>query len=214
MKGMTQAGVSYSIPVGAGPDLSAPAEAGSHDPVTFHGQIVTPPLSGCGRAGGGPELQEGEAPSLACRGWLSAASWLSPASPGSTGGTRPFSSKGGTPVAPPKEEKASPDEATGVQLPPGLTEPLSFSSPQPCRLASPAPCLAVYAGTGAPPWPPARLPPGPSSLSPASPGPPALPHGTACPSPISVALDSMAGAERDRWTNLFRFLGTKATKYY
>ncbi|NXG95052.1 RGS9 protein, partial [Stercorarius parasiticus] len=68
---------------------------------------------------------------------------------------------------------------------------------QPCHLASPAPRLAVYAGTGTLPWPPACLPPGPSSLSPASPGPPALPHSTACPSPISVALDSMAGAERD-----------------
>ncbi|NXP06456.1 RGS9 protein, partial [Thinocorus orbignyianus] len=34
----------------------------------------------------------------------------------------------------------------------------------------------------------------PNSLSP---DPPALPHSTACPSPISVALDSMAGAERD-----------------
>ncbi|XP_063208081.1 regulator of G-protein signaling 9 isoform X1 [Chroicocephalus ridibundus] len=68
---------------------------------------------------------------------------------------------------------------------------------QPCHLASPAPHLAVYAGTGTLPWPPACLPPGPSSLSPASPGPPALPHSTACPSPISVALDSMAGVERD-----------------
>ncbi|NXY73878.1 RGS9 protein, partial [Glareola pratincola] len=68
---------------------------------------------------------------------------------------------------------------------------------QPCHLASPAPRLAVYAGTGTPPWPPACPPPGPSSLSPASPGPPALPHSTACPSPISVALDSMAGAERE-----------------
>ncbi|NXQ80374.1 RGS9 protein, partial [Nyctibius grandis] len=53
---------------------------------------------------------------------------------------------------------------------------------QPCHLASPAPRPAVYAGTG------------PGSLPPASPGPPALPHGTACPSPISVALDSTAGA--------------------
>ncbi|NXV45707.1 RGS9 protein, partial [Uria aalge] len=68
---------------------------------------------------------------------------------------------------------------------------------QPCHLASPAPRLAVYAGTGTLPWLPACLPPGPSRLSPASPGPPALPHSTACPSPISVALDSMAGAERD-----------------
>ncbi|XP_068269669.1 regulator of G-protein signaling 9 [Nyctibius grandis] len=50
-----------------------------------------------------------------------------------------------------------------------------------CHLASPAPRPAVYAGTG------------PGSLPPASPGPPALPHGTACPSPISVALDSTAG---------------------
>ncbi|XP_075025538.1 regulator of G-protein signaling 9 isoform X1 [Calonectris borealis] len=68
---------------------------------------------------------------------------------------------------------------------------------QPCHLASPAPHPAVYAGTGTPPSPPACLPPGPSSLPPASPGPPALPHSTACPSPISVALDSMAAAERE-----------------
>ncbi|XP_014807754.1 PREDICTED: regulator of G-protein signaling 9 isoform X1 [Calidris pugnax] len=66
---------------------------------------------------------------------------------------------------------------------------------QRCHLASLAPHPAVYAGT--PPWPPACLPLSPSSLAPASPGPPALPHGTACPSPISVALDSTAGAERD-----------------
>ncbi|NXV96989.1 RGS9 protein, partial [Calonectris borealis] len=61
---------------------------------------------------------------------------------------------------------------------------------QPCHLASPAPHPAVYAGTGTPPSPPACLPPAP-------PGPPALPHRTACPSPISVALDSMAAAERE-----------------
>ncbi|XP_075374988.1 regulator of G-protein signaling 9 isoform X2 [Mycteria americana] len=69
---------------------------------------------------------------------------------------------------------------------------------QPCHLASPVPRPAVYAGTGTLPPPPACLPPGPSSLPPASPGPPALPHSTACPSPISVALDSTTGAERER----------------
>ncbi|NXS96458.1 RGS9 protein, partial [Jacana jacana] len=37
----------------------------------------------------------------------------------------------------------------------------------------------------------------PPNLSPASPSHPALPHSTACPSPISVALDSMASTERD-----------------
>ncbi|NWH27736.1 RGS9 protein, partial [Grus americana] len=60
---------------------------------------------------------------------------------------------------------------------------------QPCHLASPVPRPAVYAGTG-------PLPSG--SLPPASPGPPALPHSTACPSPISVALDSTVGAGRER----------------
>ncbi|KAF1669998.1 Regulator of G-protein signaling 9, partial [Pygoscelis papua] len=69
---------------------------------------------------------------------------------------------------------------------------------QPCHLASPAPRPAVYAGTGTPPSPPACLPPGPSSLPPASSGPPALPYGTACPSPISVALDSTVGTKRER----------------
>ncbi|KFQ98701.1 Regulator of G-protein signaling 9, partial [Nipponia nippon] len=59
---------------------------------------------------------------------------------------------------------------------------------QPCHLASPAPHPAVYAGTGTPPSPPACLPP----------GPPALPHSTACPSPISVALDSTTGTEWER----------------
>lgn len=55
---MRQAGVSYNIPAGVGLDLSAPAEAGSDDPVAFHGQIATPPLSCCGRAGKGMELPE------------------------------------------------------------------------------------------------------------------------------------------------------------
>ncbi|XP_074967254.1 regulator of G-protein signaling 9 isoform X1 [Phalacrocorax aristotelis] len=59
---------------------------------------------------------------------------------------------------------------------------------QPCHLASPAPRLTVYAGSG-------TLPSPPSSLLPASPSPLALPHGTACPSPISVALDSTTGTE-------------------
>ncbi|NXW94161.1 RGS9 protein, partial [Alopecoenas beccarii] len=47
---------------------------------------------------------------------------------------------------------------------------------QPSHLGSPAPHQAVYTGT--------RVPPSPS------PGPPALPRGTACPSPISLALGS------------------------
>ncbi|NXE75096.1 RGS9 protein, partial [Cochlearius cochlearius] len=68
---------------------------------------------------------------------------------------------------------------------------------QPCHRTSPAPRPPVYAGTGARPSPPACLSPGPSSLPPASPGPPALPRSTACPSPISVALDSTAGTERE-----------------
>ncbi|NXW44114.1 RGS9 protein, partial [Nyctiprogne leucopyga] len=57
---------------------------------------------------------------------------------------------------------------------------------QPCHCASPAPHPAVCTGTGTPP------------LLPTSPGPPALPHSTTCPSPISVALDSTVGAERER----------------
>ncbi|NXL61151.1 RGS9 protein, partial [Chordeiles acutipennis] len=57
---------------------------------------------------------------------------------------------------------------------------------QPCRHASPAPRPAVYAGPGTPP------------LLPTSPGPPALPHSTACPSPISVALNSTVGTQRER----------------
>ncbi|XP_076209752.1 regulator of G-protein signaling 9 isoform X2 [Aptenodytes patagonicus] len=69
---------------------------------------------------------------------------------------------------------------------------------QPCHRASPAPRLAVYAGTGTPPSPPACLPPSPGSLPPASSGPPALPYSTACPSPISVALDSTVGTKRER----------------
>ncbi|KAM9222037.1 regulator of G-protein signaling 9 [Leptosomus discolor] len=54
----------------------------------------------------------------------------------------------------------------------------------PCHLASWAPHPTVYAGTSTPP----SLPP----------GPPALPHSPACPSPISVALDSTTGAEREQ----------------
>ncbi|NXL41462.1 RGS9 protein, partial [Podilymbus podiceps] len=54
---------------------------------------------------------------------------------------------------------------------------------QPCHRASQAPGPAVYTGPG--------------SLPPASPGPPALPPGTACPSPLSVALDSAVGTERE-----------------
>ncbi|NXE05308.1 RGS9 protein, partial [Lophotis ruficrista] len=76
-----------------------------------------------------------------------------------------------------EEEAKAREAATTVDI----TQPLSFSSPQPCH---PAPGPAVYAGTAA--------------LPPASPGPPTLPHGTACPSPISLALDSTAGLERER----------------
>ncbi|XP_064006709.1 regulator of G-protein signaling 9 isoform X2 [Pogoniulus pusillus] len=46
---------------------------------------------------------------------------------------------------------------------------------QPCHRASQPLCPAVHAGTG----------------------PPALPHSTACPSPISVALDSTVGTEQE-----------------
>ncbi|NXB59190.1 RGS9 protein, partial [Struthidea cinerea] len=57
---------------------------------------------------------------------------------------------------------------------------------QPGHLASCAP-----AGPSAPASPPAA----PRALPPVSPGPPALPQGTACPSPISLALDSTAGTQ-------------------
>ncbi|NWW95044.1 RGS9 protein, partial [Rhynochetos jubatus] len=55
---------------------------------------------------------------------------------------------------------------------------------QPCHPACWAPRLSVYTGPGCLPH--------------ASPGPPALPHCTACPSPLSVALESTAGTEQDR----------------
>ncbi|NXW13733.1 RGS9 protein, partial [Circaetus pectoralis] len=58
---------------------------------------------------------------------------------------------------------------------------------QPYHHASRAPRLAVYAGTGPPPSPPAFPVP-----------PPSLPHSTAGPSPISVALDGTVGAKRER----------------
>ncbi|XP_048180105.1 regulator of G-protein signaling 9-like [Corvus hawaiiensis] len=76
---------------------------------------------------------------------------------------------------------------------PDLTEPLSFSSPQPGHLASCAPCPAAHAGPSTPASPPAV----PQALPSVSPGPPALPHGTACPSPISLALDSTAATQMD-----------------
>ncbi|XP_068007840.1 regulator of G-protein signaling 9 [Melanerpes formicivorus] len=60
-------------------------------------------------------------------------------------------------------------------IPLGLIKPLSFSSPQPCLPASQAPCPAVHAGTA----------------------PLSLPHSTACPSPISVALDTTVGTEQE-----------------
>ncbi|NXL93998.1 RGS9 protein, partial [Alectura lathami] len=53
-----------------------------------------------------------------------------------------------------------------------------------CHQASPAPHPAIYTGTG--------------SLPPASPSPTALPHSTACPSPISMALESTTGTEREQ----------------
>ncbi|NXF99615.1 RGS9 protein, partial [Sakesphorus luctuosus] len=61
---------------------------------------------------------------------------------------------------------------------------------QPSHLTCQAPHSAAHAGTSTPPLPP--LPPTPA-------GPPALSHSTACPSPISVALDSdsTAGTPRD-----------------
>ncbi|NXH81795.1 RGS9 protein, partial [Edolisoma coerulescens] len=64
---------------------------------------------------------------------------------------------------------------------------------QPGHLASRAPRPAARAGPSTPASPPAV----PQALPPASPCPPALPHGTACPSPISLALDSTAGTQPD-----------------
>ncbi|KFW79261.1 Regulator of G-protein signaling 9, partial [Manacus vitellinus] len=52
---------------------------------------------------------------------------------------------------------------------------------QPCHLASQAPRPAAHAGTSTPPLP---------TLPPTLPDPLALPQGTACPSPTSLALDS------------------------
>ncbi|NWH57913.1 RGS9 protein, partial [Geococcyx californianus] len=60
---------------------------------------------------------------------------------------------------------------------------------QPCHHAAQAPHPAVYAGTSTPSSPPAV---------PTTPGPRALPHSTACPSPISVALGSTVGTEREQ----------------
>ncbi|XP_074745222.1 regulator of G-protein signaling 9 [Strix uralensis] len=85
--------------------------------------------------------------------------------------------------SPPKENKAG-ETSHRCALTPGLTQPLSFSSPQPCRQA---PRLGVYAGTGTLP----SLPAGPGSLAP---GTPALPRS---PSPTSVAPDSTK-RERER----------------
>ncbi|NXP28028.1 RGS9 protein, partial [Scytalopus superciliaris] len=61
---------------------------------------------------------------------------------------------------------------------------------QPSHLACQSPRPAAYTGTTTPPS---------LTLSPTPPGPPALPHSTACPSPISVAMDSdgTAGASQD-----------------
>ncbi|NXG14420.1 RGS9 protein, partial [Grallaria varia] len=61
---------------------------------------------------------------------------------------------------------------------------------QPSHLTCQTPHPVAHAGTSTPPSP--ALPSTPS-------GPPALPHGTACPSPITVALDSASavGAPRD-----------------
>ncbi|NXO89843.1 RGS9 protein, partial [Certhia brachydactyla] len=57
---------------------------------------------------------------------------------------------------------------------------------QPGHLASCSLGPAAHTGPSTPTSPPAV----PQALPPVSPGPPALPHGTACPSPISLALDS------------------------
>ncbi|NXH15986.1 RGS9 protein, partial [Bucco capensis] len=62
-----------------------------------------------------------------------------------------------------EEEAKAREAATTVDI----TQPLSFSSPQPHHCASPVPR-------------------------------PALPHSTACPSPISVALDSTTGSRREQ----------------
>ncbi|XP_053939104.1 regulator of G-protein signaling 9 isoform X1 [Cuculus canorus] len=59
---------------------------------------------------------------------------------------------------------------------------------QPCHHAAQAPHPAVYTGTSTPPSTPA---------APACP-PAALPPSTACPSPITVAFGSTAGAEKER----------------
>ncbi|NXA80526.1 RGS9 protein, partial [Thryothorus ludovicianus] len=57
---------------------------------------------------------------------------------------------------------------------------------QPGHLASCSPGPAAHAGPSAPASPPAA----PQTMC-----PPALPHGTACPSPISLALDSATGTQ-------------------
>ncbi|XP_053851039.1 regulator of G-protein signaling 9-like [Vidua macroura] len=81
--------------------------------------------------------------------------------------------------------------ATGIVLkkpgepwvsPPDLTEPLSFSSPQPGH-------PPAHAGPSTPASPAAA----PQALPPVCPGPPALPQGPACPSPTRLALGSTAG---------------------
>uniref|UniRef100_A0A8C3ERQ7 Regulator of G-protein signaling 9 n=1 Tax=Corvus moneduloides TaxID=1196302 RepID=A0A8C3ERQ7_CORMO len=64
---------------------------------------------------------------------------------------------------------------------------------QPGHLASCAARPAAHAGPSTPASPPAV----PQALPSVSPGPPALPHGTACPSPISLALDSTAATQMD-----------------
>ncbi|NXO12622.1 RGS9 protein, partial [Oriolus oriolus] len=64
---------------------------------------------------------------------------------------------------------------------------------QPGHLASCAPHPAAHAGPSTPASPPAV----PQALPPVSPGPPALPHSTACPLPVSLALDRTAGTQLD-----------------
>ncbi|XP_032932534.1 regulator of G-protein signaling 9 [Catharus ustulatus] len=71
--------------------------------------------------------------------------------------------------------------------PPDLTEPLSFSSPQPGPLTSCSP------GPSSPASPPAI----PQAMAAVCPGPPALPQGTSCPSPTSQALGSTTGTQPD-----------------
>ncbi|KAE8577348.1 hypothetical protein XENTR_v10004542 [Xenopus tropicalis] len=72
-----------------------------------------------------------------------------------------------------------------------------------CHYTAPIPHLTVYAGTCAPPSPSSLFlgchPPGDPCTP--SPGHFALPNSAACPSPISVAIESTPGVERKWETN-------------